>query len=328
MLLLGLPRRARSGASARCCEHRALRRSPRPASGPGRRPPGHGIRVRRRVPRHGPTVAAITAHATFNVMVGAGAMAERDMSVSDNGGHGVRHSIGPRRRAPRCPTPEPTRAQPRRPTRGCLPLVRRRRGARRCRPRAPPRRGPRRARPERRRQVDGGGGPARPPSARRADARTLRARPARACRASAGRRGLQEVGFPPGLRVREAVDLVRAHHPDAVATRRALDRLDLGPVADREAAGSRAASAVAWRSRSPRGSTAGPLPRRADRRDGRHRPADPAARCRRIRRRRRRRSADDQQLGEAEEIASRVVLLHAGRVALDGTVRRCGGTEG
>ena len=48
---------------------------------------------------------------------------------------------------------------------------------------------------------------------------------------------LQEVGFPLGLRVREVVDLVRAHFPGAAATDAVLDRLELGPLADRDAAG-------------------------------------------------------------------------------------------
>jgi ABC-2 type transport system ATP-binding protein len=152
-------------------------------------------------------------------------------------------------------------------------------------------------------------------------------------REPAARRGvgavLQEVGFPHGLRVREAVDLVRAHYPDAVATRCALDRLDLGPLADRDAAGlsggqrRRLAVTLALVGR-PRAlfldePTAGmdAIARRILLRDVAGFADDGGAVL-----------LTTQQLDEAEEIASRVVLLHAGRVALDGTVpemRRHGG---
>ena len=140
---------------------------------------------------------------------------------------------------------------------------------------------------------------------------------------------LQEVGFPPGLRVREAVDLVRAHYPGAVATRPALDRLDLGPLADRDAAGlsggqrRRLAVTLALVGR-PQAlfldePTAGmdATARRSLLRDVAGFADDGGAVL-----------LTTQQLGEAEEIASRVMLLHAGRVALDGTVpemRRHGG---
>ncbi len=47
----------------------------------------------------------------------------------------------------------------------------------------------------------------------------------------------QEAGFPPTLRVREIVDLVRAHFPFPAPTDELLDRFDLGGVARRQAGG-------------------------------------------------------------------------------------------
>ena len=140
---------------------------------------------------------------------------------------------------------------------------------------------------------------------------------------------LQEVGFPPGLRVRDAVDLVRAHFPDAPAPRDALDRFDLGALADRDAMGlsggqrRRLAVALALVGR-PRAlfldePTAGmdATARRAVLRLVGGYAADGGAVL-----------LTTQQLREAEEVASRVVLLRAGRVTLDGSVsemRRHGG---
>jgi ABC-2 type transport system ATP-binding protein len=47
----------------------------------------------------------------------------------------------------------------------------------------------------------------------------------------------QETGFPPTLRVREIVDLVRAHFPIPAPTRELLERFELGAVARRQAGG-------------------------------------------------------------------------------------------
>jgi ABC-2 type transport system ATP-binding protein len=47
----------------------------------------------------------------------------------------------------------------------------------------------------------------------------------------------QEDGFPPTLRVREIVDLVRAHFPFPAPTDELLDRFDLTTVASRQAGG-------------------------------------------------------------------------------------------
>ncbi len=43
----------------------------------------------------------------------------------------------------------------------------------------------------------------------------------------------QGTGFPPSLRVREVVELVRAHYPDPLATRDVLERFGLGELAQR-----------------------------------------------------------------------------------------------
>jgi ABC-2 type transport system ATP-binding protein len=47
----------------------------------------------------------------------------------------------------------------------------------------------------------------------------------------------QESGFPPTLRVREIVELVRAHFPCAVPTDELLDRFRLGTIARRQTGG-------------------------------------------------------------------------------------------
>jgi len=132
---------------------------------------------------------------------------------------------------------------------------------------------------------------------------------------------LQDVSFPPALRVREVVDLVRAHFPDPETTDAALARLELESLADRDAAGlsggqrRRLAVALALAGR-PRAlfldePTAGmdATARRALLGDvvGFARSGGAVL-------------LTTQQLAEAEEIATRVVLLVRGRVALEGTV--------
>jgi ABC-2 type transport system ATP-binding protein len=132
---------------------------------------------------------------------------------------------------------------------------------------------------------------------------------------------LQDIGFPPAIRVGEVVDLVRAHYPEPETTQATLRRLELASLADRDAMGlsggqkRRLAVALALVGR-PEAlfldePTAG---------------MDAGARRDLL--------ADitefsqaggavlltTQQLAEAEEIASRVVLLVGGRVAFDGTV--------
>ncbi|HKY24811.1 MAG TPA: ATP-binding cassette domain-containing protein [Gaiella sp.] len=132
---------------------------------------------------------------------------------------------------------------------------------------------------------------------------------------------LQEIGYPPAIRVREVVDLVRAHFDDPESTESTLARLDLEALADRDAIGlsggqrRRLAVALALAGRpqvvfldEP---TAG-----MDATARRALLADIVA------------FAEaggavlltTQQLAEAEEIATRVVLLVEGRVALEGTV--------
>jgi ABC-2 type transport system ATP-binding protein len=132
---------------------------------------------------------------------------------------------------------------------------------------------------------------------------------------------LQEVGFPPGLRVRETVDLVRAHYPGAATGRESLERLGLEGLAERHAVGlssgqrRRLAVALALAGRPTAlfldEPTAGmdALARRGLLRDLATFAHDGGAVL-----------LTTQQLAEAEEIATRIVLLRAGRVILEGTV--------
>ena len=132
---------------------------------------------------------------------------------------------------------------------------------------------------------------------------------------------LQDVGFPPGLRVRETVELVRAHFPNATSAAEILERLDLSAAAERHAGGlsggqrRRLAVALALAGRpevlfldEP---TAGmdAHARRTLLRDLAEFAVEGGAVL-----------LTTQQLAEAEEIATRVVLLTAGRTVLEGTV--------
>jgi len=133
---------------------------------------------------------------------------------------------------------------------------------------------------------------------------------------------LQDVGFPPGLRVQEAVDLVRAHYPAARSTDAVLAHLGLAAVARRDAGGlsggqrRRLAVALAlagnptalFLDEPTAGMDAGA--RRALLAELRAFAASGGAVL-----------LTTQQLGEAEEIATRVVLLARGRVVLEGSVR-------
>ncbi len=132
---------------------------------------------------------------------------------------------------------------------------------------------------------------------------------------------LQEVSFPPGLRVRETVDLVRAHYPDADSTAAVLARLDLESHANRDAGGlsggqrRRLAVALALAGKPEALFLDEPTvgmdanARRGLLRDIVSFAAGGGAVL-----------LTTQQLAEAEEIATRVVLLSGGRVSLDGTV--------
>ena len=133
---------------------------------------------------------------------------------------------------------------------------------------------------------------------------------------------LQEIGFPPGLRVHDTVELVRAHFPDAASTEQVLARLGLESVAKRDAGGlsggqrRRLAVALALAG-NPAAlfldePTAGmdATARRALLADLRRFASDGGAVL-----------LTTQQLGEAEEIATRVVVLARGRVLLEGSVR-------
>ena len=132
---------------------------------------------------------------------------------------------------------------------------------------------------------------------------------------------LQDVSFPSGLRVKAVVDLVRAHYPDARPTAEVLAQIGLDGAAERDAGGlsggqrRRLAVAMALAG-SPRAlfldePTAGmdASARRALLGDIVSFAADGGAVL-----------LTTQQLREAEEIASRVVLLSQGRVVLEGTV--------
>jgi ABC-2 type transport system ATP-binding protein len=132
---------------------------------------------------------------------------------------------------------------------------------------------------------------------------------------------LQDVGFPPGLRVRETVELVRAHFPHAPSTVEILDRLDLSSAAERQAGGlsggqrRRLAVALALAGRpevlfldEPTTGTDASA-RRTLLRDLAAFAVQGGAVL-----------LTTQQLAEAEEIATRVVLLTAGRTVLEGTV--------
>jgi ABC-2 type transport system ATP-binding protein len=132
---------------------------------------------------------------------------------------------------------------------------------------------------------------------------------------------LQDVGFPLSLRVREAVDFVRAHFPEAPPTDAVLERFGLAELSDRIALGlsggqqRRLAVALALAGRphtvfldEP---TAGmdATARRALLRDIAALAAAGGAVL-----------LTTQQLAEAEQVASRVLLLVRGRILVEGTV--------
>jgi ABC-2 type transport system ATP-binding protein len=132
---------------------------------------------------------------------------------------------------------------------------------------------------------------------------------------------LQDVGFPLSLRVHEVADFVRAHYADAPPVDRILERLDLADLSDRVALGlsggqqRRLAVALALAGR-PRTlfldePTAGmdATTRRGLLRDIASFAAEGGAVL-----------LTTQQLAEAEDVASRVVLLVRGRILLEGTV--------
>jgi ABC-2 type transport system ATP-binding protein len=132
---------------------------------------------------------------------------------------------------------------------------------------------------------------------------------------------LQDIGFPPTLRVREAADLVRAHFPAARSAEQALGRLGLAPLAERQAgalsSGQRRRLAVALALAGDPDvlfldePTAGmdASARRSLLRDLATFAADGGSVL-----------LTTQQLSEAEEIATRVVVLDRGRVTVEGTV--------
>jgi ABC-2 type transport system ATP-binding protein len=132
---------------------------------------------------------------------------------------------------------------------------------------------------------------------------------------------LQDVGFPPALRVRETMELVRAHFPEAVPSEEALAHMGLDEFALRDAGalsgGQRRRLAVALSLAGRPDAlfldepTAGmdALGRRALLRDVAEFASEGGAVL-----------LTTQQLADAEEIATRVVVLTQGRVLVEGTV--------
>ena len=132
---------------------------------------------------------------------------------------------------------------------------------------------------------------------------------------------LQDVGFPPTLRVHEVVDLVRAHFPDAVPCDELLERVGLSDVAGRQAGGlsggerRRLAVALALAGRP----TALFLDEPTAGLDANGRRAlwkelaEFASAGGAV-------LLTTQQLHEAEELATRLVLLVRGRIMLEGSV--------
>jgi ABC-2 type transport system ATP-binding protein len=132
---------------------------------------------------------------------------------------------------------------------------------------------------------------------------------------------LQDVGFPPGLRVRETVELVRTHYAHAASTDDVLERLELTSVAGRHAGGlsggQRRRLAVALALAGNPGAlfldepTAGmdAHARRSLLNDLAAFAAGGGAVL-----------LTTQQLAEAEAIATRIVVLAAGRILVEGTL--------
>jgi ABC-2 type transport system ATP-binding protein len=271
----------------------------------------------------GRLLAPIAAHATYNVLIGAASMAEDSLSVSDNGrarsGLVASSPTLDRRPMPSASRPPAAAAVAR------LEGVVKSFGQVRAldgvdlalhRGEVLALLGPNGAgkstavaimlglrRPDRGRASLNGGDP-REASSRRAVGAVL-----------------QDVGFLPSLRVRELVDLVRAHFRDPSSTEETLARLDLSSLADRQAAGlsggqrRRLAVALAL--------AGNPEVLFLD---------EPTAGMDAAGRRTLLRDVAEfaetggavllttQQLAEAEEIASRVALLTHGRIAVEGTV--------
>jgi ABC-2 type transport system ATP-binding protein len=277
--------------------------------------------------------SAIVAHGTYNVLVGVGALAQEDMSVSDTGraapevlASGARSRSRPRPhvRSPAKPSAAPEAslagvAKSFGPVRALDGVDVELRAGEVLALLGPNGAGKSTAvaimlglrRPDAGRALLAGLDPTKPEARRHVGA------------------VLQEIGFPQTLRVGELVELVRAHFPDARAADETLARLDLGAVARRQALGlsggqrRRLAVALALAGR-PRvlfldEPTAGmdATARRALLQDlARFAAAGGSV------------LLTTQQLAEAEEIASRVVLLVRGRVVHDGTVAEIRGRAG
>ena len=268
----------------------------------------------------GRLAAAIVAHATYNVLVGASSLATESLSVSDTG-RVRRASLASRASHVARPMPNPTPQPPVAELAGVVKTF-----------------GPvcalddvdLRLEPGEIVALLGPNGAGKTTAVamllglRRPDRGrvTLLGRDPRTPAARLGIGAvLQDIGFPPAVRVREVVELVRAHFPAAAATEQVLDRVGLANEAGRDAAGlsggqrRRLAVGLALVG-DPKAlfldePTAG---------------LDAGAR---------RTLLGDivafakgggavllttQQLAEAEEIASRVVLLVRGRVMLEGSV--------
>ena len=202
--------------SRRSRQHAWVRpRSPRAAGAPSR----HGGDVRRPVPRD--RCAGGSGRRPLGVQPLLLAGLRRDAPPPARAGSGDseigrRHSPASRR--------SPSASGPASRSTGSPSAIGRRRGGR----------GPR---PERGREVDGDLDPPRPSPPRRGPARLFGPILARPPHDGCVGATPQETAFPATLRVREVVDLVRAHYAQPLPARTLYDRFELGRLVARQFGG-------------------------------------------------------------------------------------------